>query len=39
MINTGPETLKLATVFVPAITAEFNYNRCLSGAASGKAEE
>jgi len=39
MINTGPETLKLATVFVPAITAEFNYNRCLSGAAAVKAEE
>ncbi|GAB4543763.1 MAG: hypothetical protein Kow0063_37190 [Anaerolineae bacterium] len=30
--NTGPETLKLATVFVPAYTAEFNYNRCLEAA-------
>ncbi len=38
MINTGPETLKLATVFVPSITAEFNYNRCLAGAASGEAK-
>ena len=32
--NTGSEVLKLATVFVPAITAEFNYQRCLQ-AASG----
>jgi mannose-6-phosphate isomerase-like protein (cupin superfamily) len=32
VINTGAETLKLATVFTPAFTAEFNYNRCLSGA-------
>jgi oxalate decarboxylase/phosphoglucose isomerase-like protein (cupin superfamily) len=32
MINTGPETLKLATVFVPGYTAEFNYNRCLEAA-------
>jgi mannose-6-phosphate isomerase-like protein (cupin superfamily) len=39
MKNTGPETLKLATVFVPAITAEFNYNRCLTGAVSGEGEE
>jgi mannose-6-phosphate isomerase-like protein (cupin superfamily) len=39
MINTGPETLKLATVFVPPFTAEFNYARCLSGAVVSKAEE
>jgi mannose-6-phosphate isomerase-like protein (cupin superfamily) len=39
MKNTGPETLKLATVFVPAITAEFNYDRCLSGALTDKVEE
>jgi len=26
--NTGMETLKLATVFVPAFTAAFNYARC-----------
>jgi mannose-6-phosphate isomerase-like protein (cupin superfamily) len=39
MKNTGPETLKLATVFVPAITAEFNYDRCLSGATSPEVEE
>ncbi len=32
MINTGAETLKLATVFVPAYTAEANYSRCLSAA-------
>jgi len=30
MKNTGAETLKLATVFVPAYTAEANYSRCLS---------
>ena len=34
MKNTGAETLKLATVFVPAYTAEANYRRCLSAAAS-----
>jgi mannose-6-phosphate isomerase-like protein (cupin superfamily) len=39
MKNTGPETLKLATVFVPAITAEFNYKRCLTGSNSGEADE
>jgi len=32
MKNTGAETLKLATVFVPAYTAEANYSRCLSAA-------
>ncbi len=30
--NTGDEILKLATVFTPAYTAEFNYNRCLQAA-------
>lgn len=30
--NTGTETLKLATVFVPAYTAEANYKRCLEAA-------
>lgn len=34
MINTGAETLKLATVFVPGYTAAFNYNRCLEAARS-----
>jgi len=32
MKNTGDEILKLATVFTPAYTAEFNYNRCLQAA-------
>jgi mannose-6-phosphate isomerase-like protein (cupin superfamily) len=32
MKNTGSEVLKLATVFVPAYTAEENYQRCLAGA-------
>ena len=36
MRNTGAETLKLATVFVPGYTADFNYNRCLE--AAGVAE-
>jgi len=30
--NTIAETLKLATVFVPAYTAEANYKRCLDAA-------
>jgi len=30
--NTGNETLKLATVFIPAYTAEYNYSRCLEAA-------
>ncbi len=37
MINTSDETLKLATVFVPAYTAEQNYARC--EAAARKAEK
>jgi mannose-6-phosphate isomerase-like protein (cupin superfamily) len=32
IINSGAETLKLATVFVPAYTAKANYERCLEGA-------
>ena len=32
MKNTGDEILKLATVFVPAYTAEENYKRCLDAA-------
>jgi mannose-6-phosphate isomerase-like protein (cupin superfamily) len=32
LINTGAETLKLATVFVPAYTAKANYERCLQAA-------
>jgi mannose-6-phosphate isomerase-like protein (cupin superfamily) len=32
MINTGGVPLKLATVFVPAYTANQNYNRCLEAA-------
>jgi hypothetical protein len=37
MKNTAAETLKLATVFIPAYTAESNYARCLEAgkAASG----
>lgn len=33
IINTGEEPLKLATVFIPAYTAEQNYQRCLKAAA------
>ncbi len=36
--NTGDEILKLATVFTPAITAEFNYNRCLTAAKKSQQE-
>jgi mannose-6-phosphate isomerase-like protein (cupin superfamily) len=32
MINTGDETLKLATVFVPGYPVQVNYNRCLDAA-------
>ena len=32
MVNTGYETLKLATVFVPGYTAEENYARCMEAA-------
>jgi len=39
--NTGAETLKLATVFVPAYTAASNYRRCLEAALKlgGSAEQ
>lgn len=30
--NTGAETLKLATVFVPGYTAEYTFRRCLEAA-------
>jgi mannose-6-phosphate isomerase-like protein (cupin superfamily) len=32
MINTGDIPLKLATIFVPAYTADQNYNRCVQAA-------
>jgi len=32
IVNTGSETLKLATVFVPPYTAKENYDRCLNAA-------
>ncbi len=32
IINTGYQQLKLATVFVPAYTAEENYGRCIKAA-------
>ncbi len=32
IVNTGPETLKLATVFIPPYTAKQNYDRCLNAA-------
>jgi len=35
IINTGAETLKLATVFVPGYTARENYDRCLTAAQGG----
>ncbi len=36
MKNTGAETLKLATVFVPAYTAQANYCRCLEASQSAE---
>jgi mannose-6-phosphate isomerase-like protein (cupin superfamily) len=36
MINTGYEPLKLATVFVPAYTAEQNYSRCVKAAEAAR---
>jgi len=36
MINTGSETLKLATVFIPAYTAAENYDRCVTAAKNAK---
>ncbi|KUO67817.1 MAG: hypothetical protein APF77_12285 [Clostridia bacterium BRH_c25] len=38
MINTGYETLKLATVFLPAYTAEENYSRCMEAAKADRGE-
>lgn len=38
MINTGYETLKLATVFLPAYTAEENYSRCMEAAKAARGE-
>lgn len=32
MINTGDETLKLATVFIPPYLAQENYDRCMNAA-------
>lgn len=37
MVNTGYETLKLATVFLPAYTAEENYARCVEAAKAAAA--
>jgi mannose-6-phosphate isomerase-like protein (cupin superfamily) len=34
IVNTGGETLKLATVFVPAYKAGENYRRCLDAASN-----
>jgi quercetin dioxygenase-like cupin family protein len=39
MINSGPEMLKLATVFVPAYTAAENYRRAVEGATASKGEQ
>lgn len=38
MINTGSETLKLQTVFLPAYTAEENYGRCMKAAEAARQE-
>ena len=41
MINTGAETLKLATAFIPGYTVEYSYQRCLEAAeeaAQGREE-
>jgi mannose-6-phosphate isomerase-like protein (cupin superfamily) len=32
IVNTGYEAMKLATVFIPAYTAEQNYQRCVDAA-------
>lgn len=39
MINTGYSPLKLATVFIPAYTAEENYRRCLDAAEAARAAQ
>lgn len=36
IVNTGDETLKLATVFIPPYTAQENYDRCLNAAKNAK---
>jgi len=38
MKNTGAETLKLATAFIPGYTTEFSYGRCLDAAAAAESE-
>lgn len=38
IINTGYQPLKLATVFVPAYTAEENYARCVKAAEAAKQQ-
>lgn len=37
VINTGEETLKLATVFVPGFNSQENFDRCLNAAKEQKA--
>lgn len=39
MVNTGYETLKLATVFLPAYTAAENYARCMDAAKAAQKQE
>lgn len=39
IINTGYQPLKLATVFVPAYTAEENYARCVKAAEAARQSE
>ena len=36
MVNTGEETLKLATVFIPPYTVGENYDRCLKAAEAAR---
>jgi mannose-6-phosphate isomerase-like protein (cupin superfamily) len=36
IINTGEESMKLATVFVPAFTAAENFKRCTDAAGKGQ---
>jgi mannose-6-phosphate isomerase-like protein (cupin superfamily) len=38
IINTGGQPLKLATVFVPAYTAEQNYARCMRAAEAAQPQ-
>lgn len=39
MVNTGYETLKFVTVFVPAYTAESNYARCMDAAKAAEEKK